>query len=159
MRQSLRAGAVIACLIALSACGRKVDRKQEEQKLMETSRAWSRAVQSGDVEAILAYWADDAVVIQPATPTMRNKAQLRAYLEKSLKVPGFRISWEPREASLSDDGTLGYLIEETEVSMTGPDAKPIRERYRGVTIWRKQADGSWRNVVDMTNEEPAAVQR
>jgi uncharacterized protein (TIGR02246 family) len=125
---------------------------------MQTSRDWSRAAAGGDIDAMLAYWADDALVIQPGEPTLRGKAQIRAYLERSLKVPGFRISWEPAEGRVSADGTMGYLVENTVASVIGPDGKPVTQRYRGVTIWRKQPDGSWKNVVDMANAPPAAVQ-
>jgi len=152
----LRAAALAACLVALSGCGPKVDSRQEEQKLMETSRAWSRAAQGGDVDATLAYWSDDAVVIQPGQEVARGREPQRRMIEGMKKLPGFSISWEPLEARISDGGDMGYLIERTTLKMNGPDGKPVTQYYRAVTIWRKQADGSWKNVVDISNAGPAA---
>jgi uncharacterized protein (TIGR02246 family) len=150
--------AIAACLVVLplSACGSKADPKAEEQRLMETSRAWSRVAQSGDVDAILAYWSDDAVVIQPGQEVTRGREPLRAMIERMNKLPGFAISWEPLEARISDAGDMGYLIERTQLTINGPDGKPVTQQYRAVTIWRKQADGSWKNVVDISNPGPAA---
>jgi ketosteroid isomerase-like protein len=123
---------------------------------METSRAWSRAAAGDNIEAILDYWADDALVISPGMPPLRGKPAIRTYLEQSRKAPGFRIGWEPREASLSAGGDMGYLVEDTKVSLNGPDGRPVTQHYRGLTIWRKQADGAWKNVVDISNAAPAA---
>ena len=145
-----------ACLLSLAGCGGRADPKAEEQKLMETSRAWSRIAQSGDVDATLAYWADDAVVIQPGQEVARGRNSQRRMLEAMKKLPGFDISWEPLEAKISDGGDMGYLIERTTVKMNGPDGQPVTQNYRAVTIWRKQADGSWKNVVDISNPGPAA---
>ncbi|HEY5724134.1 MAG TPA: DUF4440 domain-containing protein [Allosphingosinicella sp.] len=156
MRYRLRTGAILACLIALSACGSKADVRQEEQKLMETSRAWSRAAQGTDVDAILGYWADDAVVIQPGQEVSRGRESQRRMLLGMKKLPGFSISWEPLEARISDGGDMGYLIERNIVTMNGPDGRPVTQHFRAVTIWRKQADGSWKNVVDISNAGPAA---
>ncbi len=156
MRNGLLTGVVIACLTVLSACNAKPDMKQEEQKLMETSRAWSRVAQSGDVDATLAYWADDAIVIQPGQEVARGRESQRRMLEGMKKLPGFSISWEPLEARLSDGGDMGYLIERTTMKMNGPDGKPVTQQFRAVTIWRKQPDGSWKNVVDISNPGPGA---
>lgn len=156
MTYHVRALVVAISLAALSACGSKPDTKQEEQKLMETSRAWSRAAQGGDVDAILAYWADDATVIQPGQEVARGRESQRRMIEGMKKMPGFRISWEPLEARISDGGDMGYLIERNIVTMNGPDGRPVTQQFRAVTIWRKQADGSWKNVVDISNPGPAA---
>jgi ketosteroid isomerase-like protein len=148
--------AALSLALALGACGPKVDTKQEEQKLMETSRAWSRAAQGGDVDATLAYWSDDAVVIQPGQEVARGRESQRRMIEGMKKLPGFRISWEPLEARISDGGDMGYLIERNTVTMNGPDGRPVTQHYRAVTIWRKQSDGSWKNVVDISNAGPEA---
>ena len=150
--------AVAVCLFALplAACDSGPDRKQDEQKLMETSRAWSREAQAGNVDAMLAYWSDDAIVIQPGQEVTRGREPLRAMIERMNKLPGFAISWEPLEARISDGGDLGYLIERTTVTMNGPEGKPVTQQYRAVTIWRKQPDGSWKNVVDISNPGPSA---
>jgi uncharacterized protein (TIGR02246 family) len=156
MRNSLCTGTMVACLLVLAGCGSKPDARQEEQKLMETSRAWSRAAQSGDVDATLAYWADDAIVIQPGQEVARGRESQRRMIEAMKKLPGFSISWEPLEARISDGGDMGYLIERNTVKMNGPDGKPVTQHHRAVTIWRKQADGSWKNVVDISNSGPEA---
>ncbi len=145
----------VALALALSACGKSaVDVTAEEARLMETSRAWSRAAGAGNVDATLNYWADDALVLAHRQAPLRGRLALRAYLERSLKTPGFHIQWEPLEAKVSPDGKMGYLVERTRMSVPGPEGSTVTQEYRGVTIWRKQPDGAWKNVVDISNQPP-----
>jgi uncharacterized protein (TIGR02246 family) len=120
----------------------------DTKDLMHMSRDWSRAAATGNVDAVVGYWADDAAVMVPGLPTFRGKAAIRQYIEQSLKTPGFRIKWKPVEARVSQSGDIGYLIERS--SVTAPNAKGQLEthEYRAVTIWQKSPDGKWRNIVD-----------
>jgi uncharacterized protein (TIGR02246 family) len=153
----LRFAAVAAAALHLAACGAPVDQSAEKARLMQTSRDWSRAAAGSNVDAVMKYWADDAIVIPTGAPELRGKAAIRTYIEQSMKLPGFRIEWEPLEASVSADGSMGYLIERTRLRMKAPDGSPVEMRHRSVTIWRKQADGSWKNIVDITNTPPPAA--
>lgn len=147
----LVAGCALA--IAVSGCGgSSKDDHADAERLKQTSREWSKAASNGDMTAALAYWADDAVLISAGRPAVRGKAALRSYLAEMSKIPGFRISWEPLEAKVSGD--IGYLIERTQITMNGPQGVPVSEVLQAVTIWRKQADGTWKNVVDAST--PAA---
>ena len=121
---------------------------------MQTSREWSEAAQSRDIDRMLSYWTDDALVIAPGEPERRGKAAIRENLLASFAVPGFRISWEPIEANVAASGDLGYLVERTQVTVTGPDGQPLTQQFRAVTLWRKEADGVWRNLVDISNAPP-----
>lgn len=72
---------------------------------MQRDAAWSAAASAGtDVERILSFWTEDAVVIAPGLPTISGKAALRQYVLESLQIPGFQISWESSDVTLSPDG-------------------------------------------------------
>lgn len=130
----------------------------EELRLLETSREWARAAESGNVEAVVRYWAEDAAVMMPGLPTFRGKDAIEGYVAASIAVPGFRITWEPLEAHVSASGDMGYLLERTEVTAPGPSGELETQQLRAVTIWRKQPDGSWRNVVDIATPGTGALQ-
>lgn len=154
-----RFGALALAALLLSSCGGQTDQSADKARLMQTSRDWSKAAAGDDIDKVMSYWADDAIVIPTGAPELRGKAAIRSYIEQSKKLPGFQIEWEPLEASVSADGSMGYLIEGTRLRMKAPDGSPVDMRYRSVTVWRKQADGSWKNIVDITNTPPpAAVQ-
>lgn len=140
------------CAIILFSCNnQKVDTASEEKKLMDLSREWSSAAATGDTAKILSYWADDAVVMSPGEPTLRGKDAIREMVVGSSKIPGFSISWEPLSVFVSESGDLAYMIEQNQITVNDSLGNPITEKNKAVTIWKKQADGTWKNVVDMWN--------
>jgi uncharacterized protein (TIGR02246 family) len=146
----------ISFILLIVACNNStVDTKAEGDKLMQVSRDWSKAAQTDSIDKILSYWADDAVVMLPGDDVIKGKQAIREMVEGSSKIPGFKISWEPVSASVSKSGDMAYLIENNQVSTTDSTGKTITQYNKAVTIWRKEADGSWKNVVDIFNANPA----
>jgi ketosteroid isomerase-like protein len=88
-------------------------------------------------------------------PAVSGKAALRSYVEGALAIPGFHITWTSSEASLSPDGQLGFVLSTNAVTMPGPGGQLVTTRGRGVTVWRREAEGEWRCAVDIWNDEPA----
>ena len=146
---------VVMLAAGLCSCSSGTSNVAEADKLMQTSREWSKAAAAGNMDAVLSYFDDSAVMISEGQPPVRGNQAIAEYLATTSKIPGFRIEWEPQEAKVSGD--LGYLIERTKITMTGPRGTPVSQQLQALTVWRKQGDGSWKNVVDMTTS--AAAQR
>lgn len=134
-------------------CTKEHDGRQHgAATLLKRDADWASAASQGrDVDLILSYWTDDATVIAPAFPPFVGKAALRAYVEGSFKIPGFRISWTSTSVEFSPDFQLAYMFSDNAVSMDGPDGAPTTILGRAVTIWRREADGQWRSAVDIWN--------
>ena len=129
----------------------------DKAQLLERDAEWAAAAAEGrDVERILSYWTDDAVLIPPGLPAIVGKSALRDYVRASLQIPGFRITWTSRDVRLSPDAMLAYMFSRNTVTMDGPDGVSTTAAGRAVTIWRRDADGPWRCAVDIWNAEPSA---
>ena len=128
----------------------------EKARLLNRDAEWSRAASEGhDIERILSFWTDDAVILAPDLPAVAGKAALREYVENSMRIPGFRISWASSDVTFSPDGNLAYMFGRNSVTMNGPDGTPVTTKGRGITIWRRESDRQWRCAVDIWNAEPA----
>ncbi len=142
----------------LAACStHEFDAASEQTKLLRRDAEWADLATAGtDVEKIVSYWSDDAVIMMPGQRVVQGKAAIRAYVATSLKTPGFKIHWVSEKPVFSPDGKLAYMRGVDD--MTVPDAKgaPMTLHLRGYSIWRLDPDGQWRCVVDITNEQPAA---
>src|SRR5687768_10096466 len=139
----------IAYVLLLLSCNQtKVDKKAEGEKVMQLSKEWSQAASAGDVEKIVSYWADDAVLMSAGQPVLNGKQAIRKMVEESYKMPGFRINWQPQSVVVSESGDMAYLIENSQISFADSTGKPLTINNKAVSIWRKQADGSWKNAVD-----------
>jgi ketosteroid isomerase-like protein len=153
----------VLALPLLGGCGQAPDRhaavdvKAEEAKLMDLSRRWSAVAAEGkDADAVARYWADDAILMQDKVPTIRGRAAARAMVVGAFKTPGIKIQGEPLEAHVAASGDLADIIERSTVAEPGADGKPVTEQARAVTVWRKDANGEWRNAVDISNAEVKA---
>jgi len=136
--------------VAITSCNHKeVDTKSEGEKLMQTSREWSKVAASRNADSILSYWTDDAIVVSAGVQVLKGKDGIRGMVEGSFTQPGFQISWEPKSAEISKSGDLGYLLETTKLTMTDSLGKASVQNFNAVTIWKKQADGSWKCAVDV----------
>jgi uncharacterized protein (TIGR02246 family) len=124
------------------------DLAAEGQAVMQRSRAWSNVVSTGEVDTILTYWADDAVMLAPGIPPLEGKQAIRSFVETALQTPGFQMSWEPLSVHVAESGDLAYLLESNLTIVSDPMGNPMRMEGKAVTIWRKDPDGVWRNVVD-----------
>ena len=130
----------------------------EQAKLSRRDAEWAALASAGkDVEKIVSYWSDDAVLIFPGQPVLEGKAAIRAYVSASLKTPGFKIHWVSEKPALSPDGKLAYMRGTDELTVTGPKGTPITMHLRGISVWRIDSDGQWRCAVDISNEQPSAA--
>jgi uncharacterized protein (TIGR02246 family) len=141
---------IVPVLIFLGCNQQKVDIKAEGEKVMQLSKEWSQAASAGDVEKIVSHWADDATLISAGQPPLNGKQAISKMVEESYKMPGFSISWQPQSVEVSESGDMAYMIENSQVSYTDSTGKPVTWHNKAVSIWRKQTDGTWKNVVDIS---------
>ncbi|WP_445383641.1 YybH family protein [Robiginitalea sp. IMCC43444] len=146
---------VLCALLLVVSCGKsETDPQLEAENLMQTSRDWAQAARSGNTDSILSFWTEDAVLIMPQGPAVQGQAALREVVAFGETMPGFEVNWEPREAHVSKSGDLGYVIAHKYVKFRDTTGQQISSFHREVTIWKKQEDGSWKNVVDIYNNDP-----
>ncbi len=141
----------IAFVFGLLGCHQqKTDTKAEGEKIMQISKEWSQAASTGDAEKTLSYWAEDAILMAPGQPLLNGKKEIRQMVEESFKIPGFKISWQPNSVQVSENGDMAYIVEDSQVSYMDSTGKTITQNNKAVSIWRKQSDGLWKNVVDIS---------
>jgi len=134
-----------------------MDLDAEKARLLQRDVEWARVACEGrDIDRILSYWTDDAVVLPPAVPAIVGKTALRQYVESSLQIPGFQMTWSSADVVLSPDGNLAYMFSKNAVTLNGQNGAPVTMNGRAVTIWRREPDGEWRCAVDIWNVEPTA---
>jgi ketosteroid isomerase-like protein len=97
---------------------------------------------------VLPFWADDATILAPGTSPIVGKEAVRKYVTEAFVTPGFSITWKTEKVEVSQSGDMAYSTGTDWISFNGPDGKSLTEENRSVAIWKKQADGSWRCIVD-----------
>jgi ketosteroid isomerase-like protein len=150
--------------ILLAACSPQapaVDIAAETAALREAAAGYSAAVEAMDAAAVAVYYSDDARAMPPNGPTISGPAEFQAFVEEVSASGDVSLSLDPVEVVVGAGGDLGYTVGTVQITAPGPDGEPTTFEERDVHIWRKQADGSWKLVVDIWNSptpqpEPAA---
>lgn len=148
---------ILLALIA-AGCAPSLDAAAESSKLAQRDADWSSVSFEGkDIERIVSYWSDDAHLLQPGLPPIEGKSAIRAFVTASLKIPGFKIHWESDKPVLSPDGKMAYVLSKVETTAPGANGTLESTHGRSVTVWRRGEDGTWRCVVDISNDAPPAA--
>ena len=149
----------LVAVVVIGACARpSFDVAAEQQKLLRRDAEWADIAAAGkDVEKIVSYWSDDALVIEPGQPVYEGKTAIRAYVAASLQIPGFKIHWVSEKPVFSPDGKMAYMRGVDEMTVPGPNGALMTLHTRGISIWRRDPDGEWRCVADIANEPPPAA--
>ncbi len=156
---SMSRGSILwASLFVLVSCSRYAfDPVIEQARLLHRDAEWADLASAGkDVNKIVSFWSDDAILMFPGQPVLEGKPAIRSYVEASLKTPGFKIQWVSQKPVFSPDGQLAYMRGTDELAVPGPSGTTTTLHLRGISVWRRDAAGQWLCVVDIANEEPSA---
>jgi uncharacterized protein (TIGR02246 family) len=135
-------------LLALNACGGTPDLEAARQAIMDADRAFAQATAAHGVDGWVSYFAQDGVQFPPGG-TISGHEAIREMMTPALANPTFSLTWEPVSARVSSSGDLGYTIGRYESRVMGPDEQEVVATGSYVSIWRKQADGSWKVELDI----------
>ena len=132
---------------ASGVIAQKDTRQAHLDSLVQAEREFARtAGAKGMKDAFLFFAADDGIVFRR---TAVNAKQTWSQAEASTGL----LSWQPIFADVSRAGDLGYTTGPWEFREKPTDEKPSGQGQY-MTIWKKQADGSWKFVLDFGTSNP-----
>jgi len=131
-------------------------RAADERAVRDADAAWSKAAAAKDVEAYVGFFAEDALVLPPNAPMQTGQESIRKALSEEMARPGFALSWQASKAEASRSGDMAYTVGTCQFTVNDPKGKPVTDRGKYVTVWKKQLDGKWKVAVDIYNSDPPA---
>lgn len=69
----------------------------------------------------------------------------------------YQLTWTPTDAQMGPSGDMGYTWGHFEGHSKDAAGNPVTTSGRYITVWRKQADGSWKVALDAGANEPASA--
>jgi ketosteroid isomerase-like protein len=131
--------------------GGAADPEAAAAAVRKADAAWAAAAGAASIGHWMSFYADDAIVLLPHEQVASGKELIRETVSRLLAQPRLSIAWRPIEASVARSGDLAFLVEAYELRFGGPRDVPLSDRGRRLEIWRKEADGSWKCIVDSWN--------
>jgi ketosteroid isomerase-like protein len=147
---------LISCAFLTGSCAppAAVDsRAADAAAIQAADEQWSAAASKNDLARTVAFYADDAVLLPPNAPIAKDQKSIRETWAAMLG-PGTTVSWKVSKAEAAKSGELGYLHGTYSLSMKDPKGgPPVNDTGKMVEIWKKQADGTWKCIVDTFNSD------
>jgi uncharacterized protein (TIGR02246 family) len=136
-------------------------RSDDEQAICKLSEDWLAAVRAKDIPRLSGMVTDDAVFLPPGFPPIRGKQAVETmYRSFFPRFSSVEQSVSMEEVQLAGDWAFAWGTEKfTLVPQAG--GAPIEIEGKGMTILKRQPDGSWKFArgINNTLPKPAAPGR
>jgi uncharacterized protein (TIGR02246 family) len=159
----MRVVILLAGLVALAACAPRADKpKFNAAGAVDAIRAdevrWNADWKSGDAGKIVAHYAPDAVVMETGEAPVSGIEAIRAAVQKTIDDPAFTLTFSSDRVNVAASGDLAASKGVFAETSTDPATK-AQSKVAGtfVTVYRPQADGSWKAVWDIATPGATAV--
>ncbi|MGD0007484.1 MAG: SgcJ/EcaC family oxidoreductase [Terriglobia bacterium] len=131
-------------------------RAADLQAVKDVEAAWVKDMATKDADKFASFLADDASGLYPGAGILNGKAAIKAAFAPYFADPNFSLTWESTRAMASKGGDMVYSQGTYTMTMTNPKTKkPMTDKGKYLTVYTKQADGSWKVVADTFNSDSA----
>jgi ketosteroid isomerase-like protein len=144
-------GVRILVALLILGIGSVVQGQSALQEMVKTEQAFSKMAEEKNTrDAFMTFIADDGLLFRPGA--VNGKKWMNEHpVPPSDKKP--LLAWQPAFAGMSASGDMGFTTGPWEFKGDIKDEKPAGYGHF-VTVWKKQADGSWKFVVDLGISHP-----
>ena len=133
--------------------GPEYSSEADEEAIRAVSDAEFEAVKEGDIDTLLAVVGDDVVIMPPNEAAIYGKAAFGSWSERFYS----QFTIEQFDHSQEEIVVVGdWAFERWTVSMTvspSGEEDAVSDEVKGIHIFHKQSDGSWRIVRDIWNSD------
>jgi len=142
---------VIFCAVA-AGCSRAPapldTRKAAEAAINSTSDEFAKATETKDLDKVMSYYTDDAVLFAPSSPAAVGKDAVRKAWQGFLAGPASKIDVNETIIDVAASGDLAFERGSFTITTTDAKGKTTAATGKLVDVWKKQADGSWKMAAD-----------
>lgn len=145
----------IASLLLISCAGSQsqapINTDEVRAAIAATDKKFMEDFNRGDAVAAAAAYTDDAIVMPPNEPPTEGKQAIEkslAELISKLQLSNLQLSIS--EVDVQGDTAIVRGTYSSNITVPGMDV-PMEDRGKTLTVWKKQADGSWKLHRDIWN--------
>jgi uncharacterized protein (TIGR02246 family) len=126
--------------------------------IKDLEATWVQNFASKDPDKIASVYADDASVMITDMPVINGIPAAKSALKSMVADKNFSITFASDKVDVAKSGDIAYSQGSYTTTSTNPKTKkPATDKGKYVTVFKKQADGSWKVVADIFNSDGAAA--
>lgn len=134
----------------------RVDVAGAKQAITAVEAGWNRAFHAKDLNALVEPYSSDAMFVLPGLPAQVGTSAIHNVYAEALKDPNFDLTLTSDKVELAQSGELAFTQGHFLMRGTDPKTKQAATTAIGtyLTIFKKQADGSWKAIQDWAAANP-----
>ena len=121
------------------------------EAINEVRERESSAFLGGDADSYVALFTDNCLVMPPSGSRIRGHAALRSWFQGVHDQSAFAGGETEPLTTIVVDGWAWELYEARRTLAPRAGGEAVEERYRGMHIYRRQPDGTWRIAQEIWN--------
>jgi uncharacterized protein (TIGR02246 family) len=125
--------------------------------ISHATRALLKAVNAGDLAGVLAVWSDDGVLMPPHHASVSGRDQIERYFTQIFERSRFSFSFTDSRVVVDGDLAIERVEYSVRISARAGGAER-QDAGKGVHIFRREAGGRWKLVMDIWNSDMALGQ-
>ena len=146
------APAIAGLLLLLNGCGDSAadTRAADTKAIKDIETQWNADFKAKDVDKLAAHYTADAVLMSPGAPAASTDDARKALIKAITADPAGSLSFQATSVEVSKSGDIAATRGTYTMTMTDPSTKKaINDHGSYVTVYKKQADGSWKAFSDI----------
>jgi ketosteroid isomerase-like protein len=140
----------ILFLLLITACSTTnstTDLESLKTEVMQAEKEFNDVAEEEGIAKAFAAFAAENAVIQRRGELIKGQAAISSWYENNSN-PDATLSWEPDFIDVSQSGDLAYTYGKFEFSYPDSTGTKITSSGTFHSVWKRQADGSWKFVWD-----------
>jgi ketosteroid isomerase-like protein len=121
--------------------------------LLDLEAKFARATAEGGGKAFASWFASDAVSLSNRQPPEQGHDVIAGHATWSPQ--DYQLQWTPDGGQMGPSGDMGYTWGHYSGHSRDKAGAPIVTTGRYITVWKRQPDGTWKVILDASNEGPA----
>jgi len=114
---------------------------------------WLKVFAAKDLDKSVAFLDEKGAMLAPNAPIASSREAIAKLFTGFFALPDLKISWHVERADVARSGELGYTSGTYEMTFTDPTGKTVSDKGKYVTVWKEQADRSWKVLLDIFNTD------
>lgn len=143
-----RPAAIGLALWAAGCAPARQDPDAGRAALMQADRDFARATAERRLAGWVEAFADSGFQLRPGKPVAAGRDTVREFMAAAFADTTWTLGWEPARADISSSGDLGWTVGTYQSVRRDSAGAEHRATGKYLTVWQKQADGTWKVVVD-----------
>lgn len=150
MRQALVF--VLISVVLLSSTLAQNTNSTAARQVRAADQALEKAWSTKDLEGAMKFYADNAITMEPGMPAAKGTAAIRKQVQEFFAYKDFQLHWTAEQVEVAKSADMAYTRGTFDAKFTDPSDKPVSERGKYITIWKK-IGGEWKVVIDINNSD------